>query len=311
MRLSLPLVVAGLLVVLAGGASSAAAPGSAARVGSLILFWSDTPYPSLWSIRPDGSHRRRVFRTRQNCKRPVLSPERRWIAFDGTPPGQRPRSQFDILVVRRDGTGRSTLVPSRNDETDPQWSPDGTRISYVRLAEADEEDWRKSRIWTVRPDGRDARRLVLGNNARWSPDGKQLVFSAPTAQSDGDLFVINADGSGLHRLLATRQLEWPTDWSPNGRKILFTRQLFPGGFTDVYVVNVDGTSVRRLTHARYDDVGGTWSRTASGSSSPAGASACRTCSSCGRTDAASVSSPGATPRTSSPAGTEKIGRPAH
>lgn len=311
MRLSLPLVVAGLLVVLAGGASSAAAPGSAARVGSLILFWSDTPYPSLWSIRPDGSHRRRVFRTRQNCKRPVLSPDRRWIAFDGAPPGQAPLSQFDVQVVRRDGTGRRTLVPSPDRETDPQWSPDGTRISYVRLAEADEEDWRKSRIWTVRPDGRDARRLVLGNNARWSPDGKQLVFSAPTAQSDGDLFVINADGSGLHRLLATRQLEWPTDWSPNGRKILFTRQLFPGGFTDVYVVNVDGTSVRRLTHARYDDVGGTWSRTASGSSSPAGASACRTCSSCGRTDAASVSSPGATPRTSSPAGTEKIGRPAH
>jgi TolB protein len=260
MRLTLPLVVAGLLVVLAGGASStAAAPSSAARVGSLILFWSDTPYPSLWSIRPDGSHRRLVFRTRQNCKRPVLSPDRRWIAFDGAPPGQAPLSQFDIQVVRRDGTGRRTLVPSPDRETDPQWSPDGTRISYVRLAEADEQDWRKSWIWTVRPDGSDAKRLVLGNNARWSPDGKRLVFSAPTARSDGDLFVINADGTGLHRLLATPQLEWPTDWSPNGRKILFTRQLFSGGFTDVYVMNADGTKVRRLTHARYDDVGGTWS----------------------------------------------------
>jgi TolB protein len=260
MRLTLPLVVAGLLVVLAGGASStAAAPSSAARVGSLILFWSDTPYPSLWSIRPDGSHRRLVFRTRQNCKRPVLSPDRSWIAFNGAPPGQAPLSQFDIQVVRRDGTGRRTLVPSPDRETDPQWSPDGTRISYVRLAEADEQDWRKSWIWTVRPDGSDAKRLVLGNNARWSPDGKRLVFSAPTARSDGDLFVINADGTGLHRLLATPQLEWPTDWSPNGRKILFTRQLFSGGFMDVYVMNADGTKVRRLTHARYDDVGGTWS----------------------------------------------------
>ena len=260
MRLTLPLVVAGLLLVLAGGASStAAAPSSAARVGSLILFWSDTPYPSLWSIRPDGSHRRRVFRTRQNCKRPVLSPDRRWIAFDGAPPGQAPLSQFDIQVVRRDGTSRRTLVPSPDRETDPQWSPDGTRISYVRLAEADEQDWRKSWVWTVRPDGSGAKRLVLGNNARWSPDGKRLVFSAPTARSDGDLFVINADGTGLHRLLATPQLEWPTDWSPSGRKILFTRQLFTGGFTDVYVMNADGTMVRRLTHARYDDVGGTWS----------------------------------------------------
>jgi Tol biopolymer transport system component len=206
----LPVFLACLVALLAGGASSTAAPSSETRVGSLILFWSDTPWPSLWSIRPDGSHRRRVFRTRQNCKRPVLSPDRKWIAFDGTPPGQRPLSQFDIQVVRRNGTGRRTLVPSPDRETDPQWSPDGTRLSYVRLAKADEQDFRKSWIWTVRPDGTGAKRLVLGNNARWSPDGKRLVVSAPTAHSDGDLFVINADGSGLRRLLSTPQPEWPS-----------------------------------------------------------------------------------------------------
>jgi Tol biopolymer transport system component len=253
----LPVVLAGLLALLAGGASSTAAPSSETRVGSLILFWSDTPWPSLWSIRPDGSHRTRVFRTRQNCKRPVLSPDRRWIAFDGTPPGQRPLSQFDIQVMRRDGTGRRTLVPSPDRETDPQWSPDGTRLSYVRLAEADEQDFRKSWIWTMRPDGTGAKRLVLGNNARWSPDGKRLVFSAPTARSDGDLFVINADGSGLRLLLSTPRLEWPSDWSPNGKKILFTRELLGG--TDVYSMSADGSNVRRLTHARGEDIGGTWS----------------------------------------------------
>jgi len=253
----LPVVLAGLLALLAGGSTSIAAPSSEARVGSLILFWSDAPWPSLWSIRPDGSHRTRIFRTRQNYKRPVLSPDRRWIAFDGTPPGQRPLSQFDVQVMRRDGTGRRTLVPSPDRETDPQWSPDGTRLSYVRLAKADEQDFRKSWIWTVRPDGTGAKRLVLGNNARWSPEGKRLVFSAPTAKSDGDLFVINADGSGLRRLLSTPLLEWPSDWSPNGRQILFTRQL-PAG-TDMYSMNADGSNVRRLTNARGDDIGGTWS----------------------------------------------------
>jgi Tol biopolymer transport system component len=253
----LPVVLAGLFALLAGGAASTAAPSQGTRVDSLILFWSDTPWPSLWSIRPDGSHRTRVFRTHQNCKRPVLSPDRRWIAFDGTPPGQRPLSQFDIQVMRRDGTGRRTLVPSPDRETDPQWSPDGTRLSYVRLAQADEQDFRKSWIWTVRPDGTGARRLVLGNNARWSPDGKRLVFSSPTPHSDGDLFVIDADGSGLRRLLATASLEWPSDWSPNGRKILFTRALLGG--TDVYSMNADGSNVRRLTHARGEDIGGTWS----------------------------------------------------
>ena len=127
-------------------------------------------------------------------------------------------------------------MPSPDRETDPQWSPDGARISYSRLSKEDGEDWRKSWIWTVRPDGTDAKPLVRGNNARWSPNGEQLVFSAPTARSDGDLFVISADGTGLRRLLGTPRPEWPSDWSPNGKQILFTRQLF-GGQTDVYAMN--------------------------------------------------------------------------
>jgi TolB protein len=233
-------------------------PRSEIRVGSLILFWSDSPYPSLWSIRPDGSHRRRVSRTHQNCKRPSLSPNRAWIAFDGAPPGQSPLTQFDVQVVRRDGTGRRTLTTSEDREIDAQWSPDGTRISYSRLRKADEDDWRKTCIWTMRPDGRDQRPLVQGSNARWSPDGKQLAFSAPTARSDGDLFVINAEGSGLRRLLATPRLEWPNAWSPNGRTILFTRS-FADALSDVYAIGADGTNVRRLTHARRENVGGTWS----------------------------------------------------
>ena len=224
----------------------------------MILFWSDTPYPSLWSIRPDGSHRRRVFRTRQNCKRPSLSPNRLWIVFDGAPPGKPPMSDFDIQVVRRDGTGRRTLAGTQDREINAQWSPDGRSISYERLRKADESDWRKTWIWTIRPDGSGAHRLVRGNNARWSPDGKRLVFSAPAARSRGDLFVIGADGRGMRRLLAGPELDWPNAWSPNGRRILFTRS-YDDGTSQVYAMNADGTGVRRLTHARGENVGGSWS----------------------------------------------------
>jgi TolB protein len=251
------LIMAAIGCVVVVGASSAAAPGAEARRGSLIVFWSDSPIPSLWTIRTDGSHRHRI-RLRQNCKRPTLSPDRTWILFDGTPPGKPPLIDFDVQVVRRDGTGRRALTSSDDREIDAQWSPDGTRISYQRWRWAQGEDWRDSRIWTMRPDGSDARPLVQGNSARWSPDGTRLVFSAPTARSDGDLFVVNADGTNLHRLLATPRPEWPDAWSPDGRKILFTRS-FGDRDSDVYVMDADGTNVRRLTRAVRQDVGGTWS----------------------------------------------------
>jgi Tol biopolymer transport system component len=252
-----------LVAVLAcalGGAAQArsGALQAPSRVGSLILFWSMDPYPSLWSIRPGGSHRRRVFRTRQNCKRPSLSPDRRWVAFDGAPPGKAPLTEFDVQAVRRDGTGRRSLTRSDAREIDAQWSPDGTRISYSRLERADSSDFRKTWIWTVRPDGSGARPLVQGNTARWSPDGTQLVFSAPTPRSDGDLFVVRPDGSGLRRLLSTPRLEQPNAWSPDGRRILFTRG-FADGRSDVFTIAAAGGDVRRLTHARGGNVGGSWS----------------------------------------------------
>jgi hypothetical protein len=76
------------------------------------------PYPSCWSIRPDGTHRRRVYRTRLNCKRPSLSRDRRWLAFDGAPPGKPAMTEFDVQIVRRDGTSRRSLTSSEAREID-------------------------------------------------------------------------------------------------------------------------------------------------------------------------------------------------
>jgi Tol biopolymer transport system component len=235
------------------GTCAAAAPApSGVRP---ILFWSDTPQPTLLSIRADGSHRHRI-RTPQNSKRPRLSPDRTWIVFDGTPRGKPPLSDFDIQLVRPDGTGRRTLTSSEDWDIDAAWSPDGSRISFSR--EPPGADWRNSWIWTMRSDGGDVRPLVKGQSARWAPDGRRLVFATTTPSSDGDLFVVDADGTGLHHLLATPRLEQPADWSPDGKRILFTRW-FGDRAADVFVMDADGMHVRRLTRAAGADVAGGWS----------------------------------------------------
>jgi len=244
------LAVACVALVSAATAGAGAGSSEAGRSES-IFFWTDSPGPSLWAMRPDGSNRHRLFRTPQNAKRPSLSPDGKWIAFDGAPPGKPPLSDFDIQVVRINGTGRRTLAGSPATEIDAQWLPDGTRLSFSR--EPRPADWRRSWIWTVRLDGSAVRRLGRGQFARWSPDGTRLVLDAPTKESEGDLFIVNADGSGRRRLLATPELEQPAGWSPDGKRILFTRFDLEGG-SDVYVVDVDGTNLRRLTrHAARDD----------------------------------------------------------
>jgi TolB protein len=187
----------------------------------------------------------------------MLSPDGSAIAFDGASPGKPPLSDFDVQVVRRDGSGRRTLAGSAAAELDAQWAPDGARLSFSRQATT--ADWRRSWIWIVRRDGTGAHRLARGQFARWAPDGRRLVLDAPTAESDGDLFVVGADGRRLRRLTRTPELEQPAGWSRDGR-ILFTRYDADGsGRASIYTVGSDGTGLRRLTDGRHADEAAAWS----------------------------------------------------
>jgi TolB protein len=101
-----------------------------------------------------------------------------------------------------------------------------------------------------------------------SPDARKLAF---TSGRDGNvgLFVVNADGSGLRRLVGSlglsvvnadgsgeRRLNRPAGlgwiaWSPDARKVAFVkerpRQVSRTYHSEIYVVNADGTGLRRLT----------------------------------------------------------------
>ena len=230
----------------------ASASGAGAKSDGLIAFWNDDPVPSIWAVRPDGSGRISLLHTSKNAKRPRLSPDRRWVAFDGAPRGKRAMSDFEVQIVRRDGSGLRRLTHSEAPNTDAQWSPDGALLSFTR---APAFDWTKAWTWSIARDGTHLRRIARGQFGRWSPDGTKLALDTPTPTSQGDIFVVDADGSNRRLVLASPELDQPADWSPDGSKILFTRYDSNGPGSTVYVVNVDGTGLRKLARG----LAGTWS----------------------------------------------------
>jgi Tol biopolymer transport system component len=75
------------------------------------------------------------------------------------------------------------------------------------------------------------------------------VRVADYGDAPSDLYVINQDGTGLHKLTRTPGLqEWIPVWSPDGRKIAFSATRTYGEATQVFVINADGTGFRQLTH---------------------------------------------------------------
>ncbi|MCS7060503.1 MAG: DPP IV N-terminal domain-containing protein [Anaerolineae bacterium] len=101
-----------------------------------------------------------------------------------------------------------------------------------------------------RQPGRPPRQLTLNglNNteARWSPDGRQIAYTANMAEGRYELYVMNADGSDQRRLLKQDlAYNWGASWSPDGTQILFASN--HSGFSQLYVVGLDGENPRQIT----------------------------------------------------------------
>ena len=122
----------------------------------------------------------------------------------------------DIFTMNADGTGVSQLTTDGNSNDNPEWSPDGTRISFDSWADAN-----TANIYVMDADGTDRQRLTTTRplegrdfQATWAPGGRTIVFVS-TRDGDGgyELYRMNADGTSQTRLTTTNPET--DDWHPS------------------------------------------------------------------------------------------------
>src|SRR3712207_3221397 len=95
----------------------------------------------------------------------------------------------DVFTVDPDGTDLVRVTTDDAVEEDPTWSPDASRIAYVRTRG----------LWVMGADGSEQHRIVPNRldvrDPAWSPDGRRIMFA--TDAHGEDLWTVRPSGRGL------------------------------------------------------------------------------------------------------------------
>ena len=188
----------GMLTIDGGDAYPAWSPD-----GTTVAF---TNGPNVFLVNASGGDRRQLTTdTSGYASRPTWSADGTTIAFSA----YRDDAGYsqDVYTVGV-ATGKEKQLTTGTYETSPAWSPDGKTILFTSARDGTEA------IFAMNPDGTFIRRLstlsVYADNPAWSPDGTEITFD-----SNLQIWVMNADGSGARQLTTGDSNNYPT-WQPLG-----------------------------------------------------------------------------------------------
>src|SRR5688572_16087592 len=185
----------------------------------------------IWTMKQDGSEKRRVTDLGGRATFPDFSPDGSKILFTNAAIG----GSADLFVIGVDGTGLVQLTTDPANDVLGAFSPDGGKIVFAS------DRTGIGQIYVMDADGSDVTQLTFDDVFKdqvpdWSPDGSKIAYAAG---DPGDILVMNADGSDQHTIVSGPTDDFGSAWSPDGDQIAFIR------FDDrtVRVANADGSDV--------------------------------------------------------------------
>jgi Tol biopolymer transport system component len=163
-----------------------------------------------------------VFPHQKRASRPTWSPRGDRIAFEVGPYNYQHHHSSEVFTMTPEREDLRRLTENRADEYDLDWSPDGSRLLYVRIREHSHHLPHRveSDIAVMGKNGHDVSILTHTErnerSAAFSPNGKRIVFERCCygESKTSEIFVMRADGTHVVRLTHNEVYDSAPDWQP-------------------------------------------------------------------------------------------------
>jgi Tol biopolymer transport system component len=212
----------------------------------------------IWISRVDGTQRRRLV-SFSNLNRdfephglnlpddhPSFSPDNRRIVFTSN---RADRDNWDIYVMNVNGTGVTRLTATAGLDTEPVFSPDGTKIAFATERFGGNLD-----IAVMNVNGTGVTRVTTSGfddiEPAWRPDGQKIAFARVFSKSEKDVFTINPNGTGEFRVTNVPKEDHDPSYSPSGQELVITSERSPTSppYGNVHKIRAsDGFGLGNLT----------------------------------------------------------------
>ena len=186
-----------------------------------ILGTNETRYSDI-SLRPNISYTYRIRTTSAvdgfsgwSNQVTQTTPESRLLSESKILFESNQDGDFEIYTMNSDGSELTQLTSNSDKDSRARWSPDGSRIVFIRNDE---------KIWIMDSDGSNQQSIRDGEYADFSPDGQKLVFSdwGGSAWFSGNaLFTYDFQDGKVSKLVNSGGDDSNPDWSPDGQRIVF------------------------------------------------------------------------------------------
>jgi Tol biopolymer transport system component len=239
MRRAIATIAISAASVAALAPTAAAHPGGWASDNGVLVFRSDRDgRPDIFTVGEADADAATSLTSGGGFEdsQPAWAPDGTMIAYVRT---NREGGKTEIYVMNASGGARVRVTTTPVPEIDPAWSPDGTRLAYAaRTTPAG-----PFRIFVSTVEGTQRTQLTAQTNGRvdrspvFSPDGTRIAFVSDRAGGFPELYVMNADGSGLRRLTDNDVIDGNPTWSPDSSRIA-VESCCAGGSSEIYIVDV-------------------------------------------------------------------------